>query len=306
MLNYIKLILALIVLMNSVIECNASMQKVIDREKILKILKEAYERDQAPRKIIDSLYRSGCTDGNQFLPAFAQQREADSINAKVVFPIVDTLYKYKIYDWDSIAYRHCWCIIQHADDEVMIKYTDFVEQLAKRDLISTSSYMAYSDRLQIDKGRAQLYGYQHHRTANGTMIQYPVLTGIEKRWEELGSEYETNNILPSDYTIDYKAVEITEDQFVCIGFIFEGESDYPIEKLSPVVNADVILDKNVITTTDSNGYFCVVINKKKIPSNIELIINNTPVEYKIEQNADKNFLISTGYFNNGKIDVESK
>src|SRR6056297_2050725 len=100
MLKTIKYIIILFILTNSVIMCHAPMQKEIDRKKIMKSLEEAYLRDQAPRLVIDSLMRSGVTDGNLYLPAITQQREADSINIEVVLPIVDTLYKYEIYDLD--------------------------------------------------------------------------------------------------------------------------------------------------------------------------------------------------------------
>jgi hypothetical protein len=282
------------------------MQKEIDREEIIKLLEEAYLRDQAPRLIIDSLMRNGVTDGNLYLPALTQQREADSINIEVVLPIVDTLYKDEIYDLDTIAYKWCWIVIQHANNDVMVGYTDFVEQLANRDLISKSSYMKFVDRLEIRKERAQIYGYQFHRLANGTMIQYPILKGRERRWKELGCESKMDFILSSNYTINYQATEIEKDQFVCIGFIFEGESDSSIDDSSPIVNAKILLNKHAITTTDSSGYFSVIMNKKKLPSSIDVLINGMPIEYKIEQNKDKDFLISVGYFKNERINVISE
>lgn len=306
MLKTIKYIIVLFVLINSVLVCHATMQKGIDRKKIIKTLEEAYQRDQAPRLIIDSLMRSGVTDGNLYLPAITQQREADSINIKVVLPIIDTLYKFEIYDLDTIAYEWCWIIIQHANNDVMVGYTDFIEELANRDLISKSSYMKFVDRLEVRNERAQIYGYQFHRLANGTMIQYPILKGREKRWKKLGCEYKMNSIISADYIINYYATEIEKDQFVCIGFIFEGERDSSIENCTPVVNAKILLNKRVVAVTDSCGYFSVIMNKKKLPSNIEVLINGMPIEYKIEQNKDKDFSISVGYFKNGRLDVISE
>ena len=302
----IKYIIILLILISSKLECYATMQKEIDRKKIMELLEGAYLRDQTPRLIIDSLMRSGVTDGNLYFSAITQQREADSINTKIVLPIIDTLYKFEVYDLDTIAYKWCWTIIQHANNDVMVGYTDFVEQLAKRDLISKSSYMAFVDRLQIRKKRAQIYGYQFHRMANGTMIQYPILKGSEKEWKKLGYASRINNLLPSDYIVNYQAVEIKEDQFICLGFIFEGERDSSIENCPPVVNAKILLNKRVVAVTDSCGYFSVIMNKKKLTSNIEVLINKNPIEYKIEQDKDRDFLISVGYLNNERINVISE
>lgn len=303
MIKIIKYLIVLIVLMITVSLCHPAMQENIDRNKIVKLLEEAYLRDQAPRLIIDSLMRSGATDGNLFLPAITQQREADSINIKVVLPIIDTLYKYKIYDLDPIAYKGCWTVIQHADNEVMFGYTDFVEQLAKRDLIAKSSYMAFADRLQIRQKKAQIYGYQFHRFSNGTIIQFPILEGQDERWKKLGCTSKMDSILPSEYNVNYPATHIEKDQFICIGFIYEGESDFSLDDCLPVGRAKILVNEQEITTTDSTGYFSLLLDKKKLPSSIQVLINEIPVEYKIEQNKEMDFSISVGYFNKEKIDV---
>ncbi len=130
----------------------------VNRDSIVSALKLAYQRDQAPRKIIDSLMRLGVTDGNKYLPAIKQQEEADIINLKLALPIIDTIYKLGLYDLDTIAYKSCWIIIQHAPNDILSKYESFIKQLVIRDLISKQSYMAYTDRLRVRNSRAQIYG----------------------------------------------------------------------------------------------------------------------------------------------------
>lgn len=303
-MKYILLTMAFII--NSVSVCHAFVQEEKDRDRIIRILKEAYQRDQAPRMVIDSLMRNGVTDGNLYLPAVYQQREADSINIKVVLPIVDSLYKYQIYDLDPIVYECCWIVIQHAGDEIMVKYARFVEQLAKRDIISSSSYMAFIDRLQVNRSKAQIYGYQFKRLANGILIQYPILKGQKKRWKELGCYSDMKDLLPADYTVNYRATPINKDQFVILGFLYKGENDWPIEDLVPLKNTQILIDKRKKTTTDSNGFFQIVMSKKKLPAYVEVLINGMPLKYEIAHCEDDDFSISTGYFSNGKINVISE
>lgn len=58
-MKYILLTMAFII--NSVSVCHAFVQEEKDRDRIIRILKEAYQRDQAPRMVIDSLMRNGVT-----------------------------------------------------------------------------------------------------------------------------------------------------------------------------------------------------------------------------------------------------
>lgn len=281
--------------------CQAGVQEDISRQKIYKLLEEAYLRDQAPRLIIDSLMRNGVTDGAILLPAITQQREADSINIDLVLPIVDSIYRLGIYDLEPVAYKRCWVIIQHSNNEIQAKYTDFIKQLSKRKLISISSYMAFIDRLHVRQEKAQIYGYQFKRFFNGSLMQFPILEGQKKEWKKLGTKYKRSDLLPSDYTINYKHTLIKRHQFAIIGFIYEGENDSAIEDLVPIANAPIFLNKRKITSTDSTGYFKIVTNKKKLPLSIEVNINGDPVEYKIEQNEDSDFSISIGFFHDMKI-----
>lgn len=79
----------------------------LQRDSIQIILEEAYYRDQAPRLIIDSLMRSGTSDGNKYLPVIEQQEQADSMNLAIVPPIIDMIYESQMYDLDSTACPRC-------------------------------------------------------------------------------------------------------------------------------------------------------------------------------------------------------
>lgn len=283
--------------------CSVPKDEKINRDRITQILKDARARDQEPRLVIDSLMRKGITDGNLFLPAIIQQKEADSLNQKIVLPIIETLVKYKVYDLDTTAYETCWLVIQHADNDIMVKHIEFVEQLARRKIISPSSYMAFVDRLNINKNKAQIYGLQFRRLADGTMIQYPVLNGQKKKWEKLGLNFETNNFLPSEYSINYPAIRIKENQFAIIGFVLKGKSDWAIEDNSTIKNTEVFLNGQVAATTDVNGYFCIIMNKKSLPADVKILINNNQIEYNIAYSEDSDFFISNGYYFDGKLEV---
>lgn len=284
------------------VDYSVGQTKNINRDRITQILKEAYTRDQAPRLIIDSLMRMGITDGNLFLPAIAQQHSGDSINLREVLPIVDTLFKYAIYDLEARAYETCWLVIQHASDNVRVEYTGFVEQLVNRKLISLSSYMAFVDRLNTDKYKAQIYGYQFKRFANGTLMQYPILKGWKMKWKDLGLNCK-KNILPSEYTINYPTVYINRNQYALIGFVYKGKSDSDTEELMPIKNVAVLVGGKVVTTTDANGYFSVVLNKKILLKTINIRIDKRLFEYNIQNVETRDYSIFGGYYSDEKLNI---
>lgn len=290
-------------IVNSAYVCCAIMQEKVDHDKLILILKDAYQRDQAPRVFIDSLMRNGVTDGNLFLSAINQQREADSININVVLPIIDSLYKFGIYNLDPVVYKCCWIIIQHADVQIMLRYVDFVEELKKRDLISANSYMAFIDRIRIYQEKAQIYGYQFKRFSNGILIQFPILKGVNRRWKELGCNFNMSDLLPAEYNVNYYGTEISKGQFVILGFLYEGEKESSVENIIPLVNTQIFLNKRKRTCTDANGFFKIVMSKKEIHSCIEVLINGVLMEYKVVPNENKDFSISIGYLSKGEIEV---
>lgn len=281
---------------------SANRKESINRDSITLILKQAYIRDQTPRLIIDSLMRKGITDGNLFLPAIAQQHTDDSINLREVLPIADTISQYAIYDLEAKAYETCWLVIQHASDNVRVEYTGFVEQLVNRKLISLSSYMAFVDRLNTDKYKAQIYGYQFKRFANGTLMQYPVLKGWKRKWKNLGLNCK-KNILPSEYTINYPTVYINRNQYALIGFVYKGKSDCDIEKLMPIKDVAILLNGKVVTTTNDTGHFSVILNKRMLPKTINIRIDGHLFKYKIQNVETKDFSILGGYYSDEKLDI---
>lgn len=301
-LNFYVVLVSFIVYL---IPCKATVlnNNTIDRNKIAKLLKEASQRDQQPRLIIDSLMRVGVTDGNLYLPAIQQQQYADSINLEIVLPIIDILYKNKIYDLDTDSYNSCWLIIQHAENSIQYKYKDFIDLLAAKSLISKSSYMVFIDRLCVRKHQLQLYGMQFKRFENGLFMEYPTQIGKDDRLKLLKYEKKGKFLIPDDYKISYSFPPINKGEYVVCGFLFEGEKDSSVNDCIPLNNIDFFIEGTKIATTDSNGFFGIILTNNLLSKRITAKIDGKDFEYKLPYNQDADFFISKVFFNGNVLYV---
>lgn len=245
--------------------------------------------------------KKGITDGDLFISAIIQKQEADSINLEVIVPIIDMLYDYKIYDLGAVAYDNCWVIIQHSPLYIMNKYIKFVEELEKRKLVSKDSFMAYIDRLQVKQNKSQVFGWQHYRFPNGVMIQYPVLKKLKERWRDIKCESPPDSYLSSDYNVSYEAIKLSKSQYAIIGLVL----DYSEKTPSNLQNIKVFADNVLAGTTDSNGYFQLIVDKKKKPKAITLLIDNKHVDYDVPTRINDDFVVSVGYYYGDTIDTFS-
>jgi hypothetical protein len=260
-------------------------QQNLTRDSIQAIINEAYERDQAPRRMIDSLMRMGIVDGDKFLPAITQQKKADSINMAVVPPIIDLIIKRQLFDLDANTYRNCWTIIQHAPDSIQLKYDGFIKQLVLKRLISNESYMAYVDRTNVRQSKAQIYGWQFKRFSNGLIVQFPILNGFESEWKNLGVEYNESNLLPDEYHVHDYRICIDSTQFVVLGIITYANTDKIPDDISLSING-----KETIAH-DISGYFKTIIRKSDLPISVNVSIGSISNQFEIERdNLDYIFL----------------
>lgn len=257
----------------------------LKRDSVQIILEEAYQRDQAPRKIIDSLMRAGILDGNKYLPAIEQQQRADSMNLVLVPPLIDMIYESQMYDLDSMAYKACWTIIQHAPDNIMHKYENFIKQIVVKRLISIDSYMAYIDRCKVRQSKAQIYGWQFKRFSNGLTVQFPILIGFETKWNELGLKYKESDLMPNEYKVQYDYRTCIDDtQFAILGVISHNKPNQILYGVSISIN-------NVeITKSDSLGFFKVTFNKQDLPVTVKIATKDVSKEYMVKQSNDIDYV----------------
>lgn len=270
------------------------------RDSIQLLLKQAYQRDQRPRQTIDSLMRSGIIDGSKYLQAIEEQQQADSLNLIIVPPLIDKISESQLYDLDSMAYKACWIVIQHAPDSIMYKYKNFIKQLVEKKLISVYSYMAYIDRGKVRQSKAQIYGWQFKRFSNGLTIQYPILVGFESEWRKLGLEYNTDKLIPDEYKVQHNYQTcINNKQFAILGIISHNDGN-----ISQLKNELLLsINNKIVAKSDSLGFFKIIIGKQDLPIKLKISTQNVSTEYVVEKTNEMDYI----FFNcliNGKTGIE--
>jgi hypothetical protein len=252
----------------------------IDKQRINEVLKQAYELDQKYRRIVDSLMKAEIYNEELAVAAY-EMKEQDKRNIELVLPIIDSIIHYRIDDLDTLSYKACYLVIQHADVDIHNKYVDFVHHLAQKGYIPSLNYAWFVDRLLVGQGKVQKYGVQAYRYINNVTLLYPVGIDYLESWNELGLEFD-----PKIWdNCKYSPALVSPNEFALLGFILHNSEG--AEGIKVQVN------ESIHTLTTSTGYFCLVFNKELIPNSIQIVTSSATVDYKLDIAEDADFIVVT-------------
>ncbi len=149
-------------------------QIAIPYEQLSCELEGVLAKDQGPRDTLNKLALKYGTDADTVRQYWNYIHTIDSINTLGVSGILDT------YGWPDQrlispeASKALWLVIQHADSLTREKYLPVLEQAAAEGK-APKNYFAYLyDRVQMFRGRFQLYGTQMGGDYEGNTVLWPV------------------------------------------------------------------------------------------------------------------------------------
>lgn len=263
-LSYIVLIAV------SIFNANILCSSEIEDKDLETIMMKVYDRDQAPRKILDSLLRHDSNDYSLFVEVTDHIEYNDSLNQSICFPIIDSLIINNLYDLSERDSNTLFLVIQHADLAYQLKYISFIEALTNRKLIDISSYMMFIDRIQVKQQKRQFYGYQFCCLANDVIIQYPVDISYIERQRDRNIADE-----PNPYGKMYPPIVLDDTQFaVIISVAVVDRNPSPFE---------IWHKKQLVAKTDSRGFCYAVIDKKELPTKISIKFKEKLISCKLKK-----------------------
>jgi hypothetical protein len=164
----------------------------IDRtENFLSVLDTIWETEQTPIRLRDSLMRIYGAESKEYKEQQLIYENNHIINEKKVRTILDN------YGWptnEMVGEQGNWTIcnvIQHADNEVRIKYLPLMREAVKEKKLEPRFLVRAEDRIVTETGGLQIYGGQmKYYPETKSFNVWPVLDpkNIDKRRAEIGLE----------------------------------------------------------------------------------------------------------------------
>jgi len=160
-------------------------------DNLIAVLDTVWETEQTPIRLRDSLMKIYCAASKEYKEQQLIYEKNHRINEKKVRTILDN------FGWptkEMIGQRGNWTIcnvIQHADNEVRIKYLPMMRSAVKEKKLAPRFLVRAEDRIATESGDLQIYGgqmkyYPETKSFNVWPVFDPV--NIDKRRAEIGLE----------------------------------------------------------------------------------------------------------------------
>ena len=170
---------------------NTHSTSIHKTENLIAVLDTIWQTEQTPIRLRDSLMRIYGAESKEYKKQQLIYEKNHIINEKKVRTILDN------YGWptkEMIGEQGNWTIcnvIQHADNEVRIKYLPMMRKAVKEKKLEPRFLVRAEDRIATERGDLQIYGGQMKFYPDTKSFNvWPVLDpkNIDKRRAEIGLE----------------------------------------------------------------------------------------------------------------------
>ncbi|MBI5538528.1 MAG: hypothetical protein HY951_00580 [Bacteroidia bacterium] len=142
------------------------------------ILDSIYNSDQKYRNMLDSIFQKYGKESEEYKGIWNKININDSINLTKVISILDK------YGWlgDNLVGKKgnsaLFLVIQHSDLKTQEKYKPMMENAVKNGQASAASFALLTDRIEMGKGKPQIYGSQVQGNRTNGYKLYPIFDEI--------------------------------------------------------------------------------------------------------------------------------
>jgi hypothetical protein len=230
-------------------------------DSITKVLENIYQIDQEPRIVIDSMVKKFGYGSVEMEQHWKKITEIDSINSTIVSNLIDSYGWLSISQTSEKANSTLFLVIQHSNVKTREKYLPILKKAVEQGKAKPKDYAYLFDRTLLDQGKFQVYGSQLIGAKKGEFILYPIQDEINLnvRRAKIGlepiEEY-VKGLVAKPYILPNK--DQYKNKIVVTGNVFDSDN-------KPLQGAEICFGNNLlISKTDTNGQFRLVIDKKYI------------------------------------------
>lgn len=241
--------------------CSLLGQKSQELDSLTRVLENIYKIDQEPRIAIDSMVKKFGYGSVEMEQHWKKIAEIDSINSTIVSNLIDSYGWLSISQTSEKANSALFLVIQHSNVKTREKYLPILKEAVEQGKAEPKDYAYLLDRTLLDKGKFQVYGSQLTGSKKGEYILYPIQdeSNVNMRRKKIGLEplgEHVKDLIAKPYVLPTK--DQYKNKIVVTGTVFDSDS-------KPLQGAEICFGNNsVISKTDGNGQFRLVIDKKYI------------------------------------------
>lgn len=267
-------------------------QMTRELDSLTKVLETVYAKDQVPRIQLDSIEKKYGYTSNEVREQWKLIAKNDSLNIEVVTSIIDN------YGWLSpgqtskTASAALFLVIQHADLGIQEKYIETLKQAVKDGNAKASEYAFLLDRVNMRRGKFQIYGSQLMVSTNGKSYFFPIKNepNVNKTRKNIGLPPLQEVAHNFGFTYYLPIKDTVENKIVITGFVLDINQN-------PINDVSVKLGSTIIATTNADGFYILAFKKDLFKEHLSYIkagytISDPPLNDEGKEVYEYNILLT--------------
>jgi hypothetical protein len=267
-------------------------QTAQELDSLTKVLEAIYEKDQVPRTQMDSIQNKYGYNSSQVREQWRLIEKNDSANIEIVASILET------YGWLSesktskVSNSALFLVVQHAPLDVQEKYANTLRKAAKEGKLKPNKYAYFLDRVNMKQGKFQIYGSQISVSTNGKSYFYPIKDepNVNKRRKKVGLPPLEEVAHERGFVYNLPSKDALKNRLVVTGFVIGSDQ-------TPIKDASIKFGSNVVTTTNSDGFYMAVIEKELLKEQFTVtregyIISDPPLKDEGKEVYDLSIMLT--------------
>lgn len=226
-------------------------------DSLTKVLEEIYDKDQVPRRQLDSIQNQYGYNSNKVREQWRLIKRNDSSNIEIVESVLDNYGWLSEHNTSKNANSALFLVIQHADLNFQVKYIETLKRAVEKGNAKAFEYAYLLDRVNMRQGKLQIYGSQISVSTNGKSYFYPIKDerNVNKRRKNIGLPPLEEIALKSGFVYHLPSSDALKNKLVITGFVIEADQ-------TPINNASIKFGSKVVATTNVDGFYIAAIKKE--------------------------------------------
>ncbi len=255
------------------VSANSFCQTKYELDSLTHVLEKISVDDQKYRSGWDTAIQKYGMNSPEIIGMIRQMNLQDSIDMSLVAGILDKYGWLSKEQTSADANEALFLVIQHATLPSQLKYLPLLEKAVADKKARAADYALLVDRTNMYQGKFQVYGSQVNYDEKGHIHIFPILDepNVNKRRKAVGlpSMQEYLKLFDQNFIYHLPKTDKYKNKIVIKGSVNDKDTNQPLANVSIYA-----ANKQLLGTSDSSGFFMVLIDKKNRNEKILFKKNN--------------------------------
>lgn len=219
-------------------------------DSLTKLLETVYEKDRLARVQLDSIQSRYGFISDEVRAQWTLISKNDSENIQIVTSILDKFGWLSESKTSKTANTALFLVVQHANLNIQSKYLKILKQAVEEGSAKPYQYAYLLDRVNMRKGKFQIYGTQMSVSTNGKSYLWPIKNEpeVNQRRKSINLSSLEEVTRESGFVYHLPTKDDLKNKLVITGFVIETDQ-------APINGVTVKFGSKAVAKTNADGFY---------------------------------------------------